>query len=112
MTRMRWRKTVFSCVLAATMMLTSAAQAHALDHFVGFESRTIPWGGTPRLIDGQFSELYFWPTVPSYVSSVVNSIYAMQDDGDYRETGRVYNASATLGIPMRNPVGFVTWKIG
>ncbi len=108
---MRWRNILICFLLAAALVLVPNASAYALLYGVGLEATTIPWGGTPLLIDGQFTELYFWPTVPSYQNAVVNSTYVARDNGYNLEVGRVYNASAALGIPLRNPVGFVAYYV-
>lgn len=109
---MRRRDTIICCLLAAALVLIPAASAYALTYGRTLMASTALGGGTPLRIDGQFTELYFWPTVPSYQNAVVNSTLVATDWGDNIEVGRVYNASAALRIPIRNPVGLVAVRVG
>lgn len=92
-------------MLAAALVLVPAAQAYALEYARNLMATTIPEGGTKLLIDGQFTELYFWNPVPNYASTVVNSTYVSDDYGYFLEVGRAYNYP---GI-QKNPVGFIAW---
>ncbi len=104
----RWRNILICFLLAAALVLVPATRVYALDYGVALKATTT--GGTSLLIDGQFTELWFYETLPPLTSSVVNSTYVRRDNNENLEFGRAYNASAVFPGVQKNPVGFLWWN--